>query len=78
VVKAVGLQEDAEPFQFLSQSKISVDKTGGLPDWCDDDEDEGEDAGLEALIAADGAVMVQWRQQVMHWCQQRWQRRQLS
>ena len=56
VVHAEGLQEDSGSFQFLSQRKNSVDKTGRLPDWCEDEEDEGEDAGLEALLAADRAV----------------------
>jgi hypothetical protein len=67
VVHAEGLQEDSGSFQFLSQRKNSVDKTGRLPDWCGGDEDEGEDAGFEALmalesleaVAADGLVAAE-------------------
>ena len=39
---------DSESFQFLSYGVKPVDKTGRLPDWCDGDESEGEEAGLEA------------------------------
>ena len=69
VVKAGELQEDSESFQFLSQGLKPVDKAGRLPDWCEDEEDEGEDAGFEALmalesleaVAADGLVAAEMR-----------------
>ena len=48
----------------MSYGSDHIDKAGRLPDWCEDDEDEGEDAGFEALmvlesleaVAADGLV----------------------
>ena len=46
----------SEPSRFLMYGVKPVDKTGRLPDWCEDDEDEGDDAGLETLLAADRTV----------------------
>ena len=64
VVHSEGLQKDSGSFQFLSQRKNSVDKTGRLPDWCEGDADKGEDARFEALtaleaVAADGLVAAE-------------------
>ena len=41
----------------MSQGLRPVDKTGRLPDWCEDEEGGGEDAGLEAMVAADDAAV---------------------
>ena len=46
----------SESPQFLSYGSDHIDKAGRLPNWCEDDEDEGKDVGLETLLAADGAV----------------------